>query len=345
MLYGAMLQNPLHSIRCCLIFAALATCLLGLVQPASAAATVFPEKPTGPFRDAATFARLDTELKELIEKTRTMGTANDMVMGHIHDLAAGLRYPLASCDALAVFLDSLPAVAPDASEAVKSLRNTSLQLARVMLNEDSENTRATLRAIRDLRAQEAAHPGPALRDQLLTELENICYAIGAHLYAVNKRGMEPLYTERVKAETLNFLDEPAANAAQESRKAFLDRLATDRDNQDFIGGAIGEKVTALRFPFRIAIRTGFFLERLFEAPSDELARQGALTLAIQVLEREMALASLALGHIQAIAKARADDPIKQRLLQEAANLHQATLHLLSDSLERYRGKTASPKGP
>ncbi len=317
--------------------AALIFCLLGLAAPVGAAATIFPERQTGPFRGAASAAKLDAALAALMEKARTQGTPEDMVMGRIHDLAAALRYPLSGSDALAVFLDSLPPVPLNTADQLKLAREVSLQLSRVVLNQEIENTRAQLRAIRDLRALEKAASGPALRASLLMDLENTCYAVGVYLQDFNKRCQDPRNTDPVKNERLRFLDEAAANALQERRKAFLNRLETDRQNQDFIGGVVAEKVSALRFPFLDAIRMGFFLERTFEATDDALARQAVLTQAAGVLERHVAVANLALAHIRAIAESRPDDAVKQRLLREAADLHQAVLNLLSDSLARCRG--------
>ncbi len=316
--------------------AGLLFCLFGLASPARPAATVFPQKDTSPYRNSASFASLDASLAAIMEKARTQGNANDAVMGRIHDLAAALRYPLAGSDALAAFLDSLPSPPANAADALKPARETALQLARIVLNQEVENTRAELRAIRDLRAQESAAPGPAVRGELLAELENTCFAVGVRLHEFNVRCRDPRYTEPVKGESMRFLDEAAANAAQERRQAFLDRLSTDRENQDFIGGVISEKVTALRFPFTDTIKMSFFLERLFEAPSDDIARQGTLTQADSLLDHHMAVIRLALAHIKAISAVGANTEAKQRLLREAAELHQSTLDLLADVRERCR---------
>ncbi len=310
-------------------------CLFGPAASVFAAATIFPEKRTTPFRDTGTLAQLDAVLATLTETARTGGTANDGVMGRIHDMAAALRYPLAGGDAIAAFLDTLPPEQDTRAQA-KAAREAALQLARVLLNAAVEGTRAHLRAIHDLRSAETAAAPASVRAKLLAELESCCYAVGVFLQRINKWCLDPRYTNPVTGDSLLFLDETAARAAQAGRQAFLDRLETDRDNQDFIGAGVAEKVNALRFPFTDAVRAGFFLQRLFEAPGSEIERSTALSLAIVLFERHGASISLAQNHIAAIARARADDNVKQTLLRGASAQHQAALDLLRNAAERCR---------
>ncbi len=299
--------------------------LLCCAPPLWAAESVFPTFMPKPYRDQAAAQAILQELGAIMEEARTLAAdKDDLFLGRIHDLAAGLRYPLTMGDTLAGTLDALVNARSD-----KARRDAALQTARVAYGESVESVRAWLRAIRDLRAETAMlRRADALA--LLDRLETNCFASGAFLENTSKRCLPPAFTAPVRREQLLFINENQAQRLQNQRNAFLDTLSTDRNQQNFLGGLAYEKVSALRFPLMDAIRLSFFMERLFEGTDNATMRATALIVAQAVLDRHILTLRQAMQHIAAIQESRQGRPLDTALLAKTQDRHQDTLYFLED---------------
>lgn len=283
-----------------------------------------------PYRDeAATQAILD-DLTRIMDDSSTKASPDDMLMGRIHDLAAGLRYPLAMGDALAATLDTLVNPRSD-----KARRDAALQTARVALYETVEGVRAWLRIIRDQRSLVAGQSGSETAVQLLNRLETSCTEAGVLLENLSKRCLQPTFTAPVQRNPMLFLDEAQAQRMQTQKSALLDSLSIDRNQQNFLGGLIYQKIEALRFPLMDSVRVSFFIERLFEGTDNATMRATALIVAQTVVDRHALTLRQAIQHISAIEATRQGREYDLSLLARAQAIHGDALLMLDDIRARY----------
>ena len=312
----------------------LCTLLLPLLalytSPAWAAQSALGVLLPQPYRDEARTQAILDDLSAIMEQASTQGTPDDVRMGRIHDLAAGLRYPLAMGDALAGALDTLVNARGD-----KARRDAALQTARVALSETVEGVRAWLRIIRDLRAEAVDQGDQERHVQLLNRLEASCTATGVLLENLSKRCLQPTFTAPVRRIPMLFLDEAQAQRAQIQKNSLLDSLSVDKTQQTFLGGLIYQKIESLRFPLMDSIRVSFFIERLFEGTDNATMRATALIVAQTVVDRHLLTLRQAMQHISAIEATRQGRDNDLSLLARAQSRHNEVFLLLNDIRDRF----------